>query len=100
MFSPSDEFSRRFRFGGLRYPKYETGILCGEVVGLDIDVRNAKLARKLKALARGMLGSGPYRTGQPPKTLGVYGAVQSFPKFRSRSFVLPGDDVDDPDYRP
>jgi hypothetical protein len=63
-------------------------------------VRDAKIIRKLKALADRMLGPGPDRTGQPPKSLRVYRTAQPFPKFRSRSFVLPGDDVDDPDYRP
>jgi hypothetical protein len=99
-FSPSDDFSRPFRFGGVRYPRYETGIICGETIGLDIDVRDARMVRKLLALADSVLGSAPTRTGQPPKALGVYAAAQSFPKFRSRSFSLPGDDVDDPDYRP
>jgi Bifunctional DNA primase/polymerase, N-terminal/Primase C terminal 2 (PriCT-2) len=100
VFNPADEFSRPFRFGGLRYPNYETGIICGETVGLDIDVRDARMVRKLLALASRLLGSGPDRTGQPPKVLRVYRATQPFSKLRSRLFSLPGDDVEDADYRP
>jgi hypothetical protein len=33
------------------FPDFATGIVTGEVIGLDIDVRDARIVRKLKVLA-------------------------------------------------
>jgi hypothetical protein len=73
------------------FPDFATGVVTGEVLGLDIDVRDAKIVRKLKALADRMLGVGPDRVGNPPKFLRVYRTDTPFKKIRSRGFVLPGE---------
>ncbi len=73
------------------FPDFATGIVTGKVLGLDIDVRDTKIVRKLKALADRMLGAGPDRVGNPPKFLRVYRTETPFKKIRSRGFVLPGE---------
>ncbi len=50
-----------------------TGLLCGQLVGVDIDVLDAPLAERLEGLAREMLGDTPLlRIGRAPKRLLAY----------------------------
>ena len=58
-----------------------TGILAGEVAGIDIDVPVPELADELEDLAREMLGETPlWRVGRPPKRLAVYRIDKPFGK--------------------
>ena len=74
-----------------RFAKAGTGILCGKVIGLDIDVRDAALAEQLEAIAEEMFGSAPRRIGQPPKVLHILQAERPFAKLATRGYRLPGD---------
>ena len=61
-----------------------TGLLCGETVGCDIDVLDPELAEEIQVLARRMLGPTPLlRIGRAPKCLLVYRAVAPFKKLRA-----------------
>jgi hypothetical protein len=68
-----------------------TGILTGEVVGLDVDVRSPELAAAIEALAETMLGKAPRRIGAAPKVLRVYRTDTPFAKIVSNEVVLPDD---------
>ena len=53
-----------------------TGLLCGKLVGLDIDVLDEQLVQTLVARAEQMLGATPLRrTGRAPKTLLCYSVI-------------------------
>lgn len=67
-----------------------TGILCGRVVGLDIDVPIAALAARIEALATTMLGHSPLRrVGNAPKTLLVFRTSTPLPKLETPELFLP-----------
>lgn len=84
----------------LVFPDFATGIVTGDVIGLDVDVRDPALVRKIKRLADRMLGAGVDRVGCPPKFLRVYRTDTPFRKIRSQGFTLQGEDTQDPSYRP
>ena len=53
-----------------------TGLLCGKLVGLDVDVLDEQLVQTLVARAEQMLGATPLRrTGRAPKTLLCYSVI-------------------------
>jgi Bifunctional DNA primase/polymerase, N-terminal len=59
------------------WPDAGIGIPTGTVIGVDIDIREAKLASRLEQLARETLGDTPaVRFGLPPKRLLVYRAAE------------------------
>ncbi|HXP99350.1 MAG TPA: DUF3987 domain-containing protein, partial [Solirubrobacteraceae bacterium] len=78
-----------------RYARAGTGLLCGKLVGLDIDVRDAALAAQLEAIAEEMFGPAPRRIGQPPKVLRMLQAEAPFEKLQTRGYRLPGDNPED-----
>jgi len=83
-----------------RYRSAGTGILAGEVVGIDIDVRDAELARELTAVARSMLGRGPSRIGAAPKALLLYRVKSDvFRKLSTSPYVLPKDETGEKPHR-
>ncbi len=58
-----------------------TGILTGDIVGIDIDITDAPMATRIEALAGEMLGQTPLRrVGRAPKSLLVYRASMPFKK--------------------
>ena len=66
-----------------------TGLLCGDIVGVDIDVPLQALAAEVEALARDMLGPTPCkRVGRAPKLLLVFRADQPFDKVQTSELVL------------
>jgi hypothetical protein len=72
-----------------------TGILCGEIVGVDIDALDEELSAKLVALARELLGHSPLqRIGRAPKTLFVY-RVETPHEKQSTAELFFGEDVED-----
>jgi hypothetical protein len=77
----------------IAFPNFDTGIVTGTCIGLDIDVRDERIVRRLKKLAGTLLGPGPDRVGSAPKFLRVYRTDKPFPKIRSKNFSLPGDRV-------
>lgn len=67
-----------------------TGILCGEVVGLDIDVPVPGLAQQIDQLAEALLGPTPlHRIGKAPKTLRCYRAAVPLGKMETPELILP-----------
>jgi hypothetical protein len=71
------------------------GLLCGELRGIDIDVRDEHLAARLEKLADEMLGlegRAPRRTGQFPKTLLVVRSTKGR-KIATAEYRLRGDDA-------
>lgn len=79
------------RGNNIEFPDFETGIVTGKTVALDVDVRDPGIAKTLKKLAEKILGPAPVRVGMPPKFLAVYRADTSFSKIRSKNFILRGD---------
>jgi hypothetical protein len=54
------------------YGGYNTGILCGSVVAIDIDVLDAGIADQISTYAKSVCGETVYRVGKAPKVLLVY----------------------------
>jgi hypothetical protein len=72
-----------------------TGILCGEIVGVDIDVLDELLSARLVARAVELFGPTTLRRiGRAPKTLLVYRVETPHDK-QSTADLFFGDDVDD-----
>jgi hypothetical protein len=76
-----------------------TGILCGRVVALDIDVRRASLAEYLDKRADEIFGIAPRRIGQPPKVLRMLEAAVPFQKMATRGFRFSEDKPEDKSHR-
>lgn len=52
-----------------RYPNHNLGIVCGRVVGIDIDANDPHKVAQLEALAAQYLGTTPFqRVGRAPRT--------------------------------
>lgn len=67
-----------------------TGIRCGQLLGVDIDVPDAALSRAIEDLAYAMLGPTPLRrVGRAPKLLLAYQAPAEMPKAETPEMVLP-----------
>lgn len=67
-----------------------TGIACGNVVALDIDVRDPDLAGRIEAMAHAMLGRTPLRrVGQAPKVALVYRTAAPMAKQETPELYLP-----------
>jgi len=75
----------------LRYPNAKnTGILCGNVVAIDIDVADPALVERIKAAAFKMLGKhAPVRVGRDPRSIIVCRTNTPFKKKKSSEFILP-----------
>jgi putative DNA primase/helicase len=68
-----------------------TGLLCGSVVGLDLDVPDEALARQINALADAMLPPTPLiRIGRSPKSLRAFRAEGVHTKASTPALFLPG----------
>ena len=74
-----------------KYPNWtNTGLLCGKIVAIDIDVNDVELADAIEALARKQLGqNGLCRVGQNPKRMLVYRTREPFSKKVTDEFTLP-----------
>ncbi|MFT8245213.1 DUF3987 domain-containing protein [Roseomonas sp. BN140053] len=67
-----------------------TGLLCGEMIGVDIDALVPALSAELQALAVGMLGTTPMRRiGKAPKALFAYRVAAPMTKKETPELVLP-----------
>lgn len=82
-----------------KYRDAGTGLLCGQIVGVDIDVRNPTLSEQIEQLAESMFGAAPRRIGQAPKVLRLYQAEAPFGKIASRCYRLPADQPEDKSHR-
>jgi putative DNA primase/helicase len=70
-----------------------TGLLCGDVVGVDLDIPHSELAHELALIADEMLGITPlHRVGRAPKSLRCYRIDgESLAKFKTPELFLPDD---------
>ncbi len=67
-----------------------TGLLCGDLVGVDIDVLDERHARHLAGLAADRLGATPARRiGRAPKLLLAFRAATPFEKVQTPELHLP-----------
>ncbi len=67
-----------------------TGIRCGVILGVDIDVPTPDLARAVEDLAIAMFGPTPLRrVGRAPKVLLAYRAAEPGPKVETPELILP-----------
>src|SRR6516162_1096039 len=67
-----------------------TGVLCREIKGIDVDVLDAAIVNSIVALIERTLGPTPLvRIGQPPKTLLVYRSDQPFRKVQTPQLFFP-----------
>ncbi len=83
-----------------RFPNAGVGILCGPVIGVDIDVRDEKLAAEIERLVVKMLGVAPRRIGQPPKVLRLFRVEgEQFGKLSTAGYRLHGDEPEDKPHR-
>jgi putative DNA primase/helicase len=73
-----------------QYRRCGTGLLCGTLIGLDIDVLQEEAAAELLQLARTSLGDGPSRIGRAPKVLVAYRASAPFRKKQTKIFLIDG----------
>lgn len=74
-----------------RYARCSTGILCGPVVGIDIDIRDEDLSARIERIVTERFGAAPRRIGHPPKSLVLYRTDAPFSKIQTRGYRLPGD---------
>ena len=66
-----------------------TGLLCGTLIGVDIDLLDADKAKHLTALACNMLGATPAkRIGRAPKILLAYRTDEPFDKIQTPEFHM------------
>lgn len=78
------------RWTGAQKNCLSTGILCGDVVGLDLDVADPALAIQVGALADAMLPTTPLlRIGRAPKSLRVFRAEGVHQKISTPALLLP-----------
>lgn len=71
-----------------------TGLLCGDLVGVDIDVLDADHAHRLTGIATEMLGMSPAaRIGRAPKILLAFRTDAPFEKLQTAEFHLLDDTV-------
>jgi putative DNA primase/helicase len=67
-----------------------SGVLCGEVVGFDVDILNQEVVDQLVRLIEISLGPTPLvRIGRPPKLLLVYQSEHPFAKLQTPELLLP-----------
>jgi hypothetical protein len=73
------------------YPRdTNTGLRCGHILGVDIDVTDAALSRSLEDLALAILGPTPLRrVGRAPKVLLAYRAAEVTAKAETPEIILP-----------
>jgi putative DNA primase/helicase len=68
-----------------------TGLRCGHLLGIDVDVRDGGLVHRLLDLASDTIGATPLmRIGQAPKTLLAYRTEIPFTKIKTPRLLMPG----------
>ena len=73
-----------------RRQETNTGLRCGYLLGLDIDVRDGGLVHRLLDLASDTIGATPLmRIGQAPKTLLAYRTEMPFTKIKTPRLLMP-----------
>jgi hypothetical protein len=87
---PDEETIRRWTQHASWWSGENTGLLCGKIVGVDIDVPDEKIATEIQTLANAHFGPGALvRVGNAPKLLLVYRCDAPFRKIMTPKLVLP-----------
>lgn len=63
------------------------GVLCGSVIGVDIDILDTDIAEKVADWCRENLGTAPQRIGLNPKILFVFRTEKPFSKLTSKTYT-------------
>lgn len=73
------------------YPRdINTGIRCGQIIGVDVDILDAALVAELEQMAIALLGATPLRRiGRAPKLLLAYRAGETMAKAETPEFFFP-----------
>jgi hypothetical protein len=73
------------------YPRdINTGIRCGQIIGLDVDILDTELVEEVEQMAVAMLGATPLRRiGRAPKLLLAYRAAELMAKAETPEFFFP-----------
>jgi hypothetical protein len=67
-----------------------SGLLCGDIVGVDVDVLDTGIVDTIVSMIEGNAGPTPLvRVGRAPKTLLVYRAEQRFAKIKTPELFFP-----------
>lgn len=69
------------------------GVICGRVIGVDLDILDQSIAKKLIKWCEDHLGHAPQRIGLAPKTLFVFRTNTPFSKITSKSYTDMFEDV-------
>ncbi|MHB2207769.1 bifunctional DNA primase/polymerase [Methylobacterium sp. CM6257] len=79
-----------------RYPDAQgTGVPCGSVIGIDIDVSDSALVEEIQGMAFSVFGPTPFiREGRAPRRLLVYRAAEAMPKSAHKALNGAGDGID------
>lgn len=70
------------------YGGYNAGILCGSVIGLDLDITDSGIADRISTYAKSVCGETAYRIGRAPKVLLVYRSVTQGRKRVSKQYSI------------
>lgn len=77
-----------------KFPTAGTGIITGDIIGVDVDVLDQALADRISAIVTQRLGPAPERVGQWPKRLFMYRTDAPFFKKSTSVYRLPDDAPD------
>jgi Bifunctional DNA primase/polymerase, N-terminal len=71
-----------------------TGLVCGELVGLDIDTPDQETADAIRAMVAQLPGfvAAPYRIGKAPKCLYAFRATEPRDKLTTSKYIINGHD--------
>lgn len=75
------------RWSGNGFSGGGVGVICGSVIGVDIDILDEEIADKLTAWCRANLGEAPQRIGLAPKSLLVFRTDTPFTKLTSNTYI-------------
>lgn len=84
---------QNFRYDAFRassWSNYGTGLICGDIIGVDIDCYDHSVTESLRNLAQRILGPTIIRQGLAPKELLVYRAAVQFDKMSTSKYQIPG----------
>jgi Protein of unknown function (DUF3987)/Primase C terminal 2 (PriCT-2)/Bifunctional DNA primase/polymerase, N-terminal len=78
----------RWASDNMQQQSTNTGLLCGDIIGVDLDINNPDLAREMEALADNILPEGSLiRIGKPPKSLRLFRAETELRKSATTAFI-------------
>jgi hypothetical protein len=89
---PDDWPNFKHNGNAAQYVKCSTGLICGRLSAIDIDVRDPVIAEQIDREAKKRFGDTMHRIGSAPKRVLLYRTLNPFAKIKSREYRFPGDD--------